>query len=373
MKKIYLSLITVITVQLSLGQSIFDNPITGTNPNTANPYTTGQTVDPNLTVSGIGRGNGIAGATANNRYNASGWTTAAAIDLTDYFEFVLTPAAAYKINFVSLVYTAQASGTGPTAFAFRSSLDGFTADIGSPTATGATIDLSAPAYQGINAAITFRLYAFTAGSAAGTFSVNDFTFNGAVIPVLLPVSITSFSGYREGTRNQLRWATGAEYNNLGFDVQRSADGINYSTIANVKSLAPGGSSNATINYSFTDDAVAGSKHFYRLRQLDLSGQVQLSGIVIIRGERPGKLVVESVFPNPAPAVANIILSAPQSGSIILLTTDMNGRVVNRKLVSATTGSNTVQLNLGALAGGVYMLQAIGSDGAKSAPVRLMKQ
>ena len=43
----------------SFAQSIFTNPITGTNPNTADPYTTGQTVAANMTASGIGRGAGI--------------------------------------------------------------------------------------------------------------------------------------------------------------------------------------------------------------------------------------------------------------------------------------------------------------------------
>ena len=81
-----------------LGQSIWMNPITGTNPNTSNPYTTGQTVDPNITVSGIGRGSGIAGSNANDRYSASGWSTGA-IDLNDYFEFTITPNATCFINF----------------------------------------------------------------------------------------------------------------------------------------------------------------------------------------------------------------------------------------------------------------------------------
>ena len=102
----------------SWGQSIFTNPITGTNPNTSNPYTTGQTFDANITVSGIGRGTGISGSNANDRYNASGWSTGA-LDANDYFYFTLTPNSGKKINFLSFVYTGQASGTGPITFAFR--------------------------------------------------------------------------------------------------------------------------------------------------------------------------------------------------------------------------------------------------------------
>jgi hypothetical protein len=102
----------------SFGQSIWTNPITGTNPNTDNPYTTGQTVDPNITVSGIVRGTGATGANANNRYNASSWDTGA-LDLTAYFEWTLTPNVGCEIDFTSFVYTGQASGTGPTKFVFQ--------------------------------------------------------------------------------------------------------------------------------------------------------------------------------------------------------------------------------------------------------------
>ncbi|WP_181456877.1 choice-of-anchor D domain-containing protein [Flavobacterium lacus] len=177
--KTRLLLLVLFMSAFSWGQSIFTNPITGTNPDTANPYTTGQVVAPNLTVSGIGRGAGVAGNNANDRYNANSWNTAA-IDLTAYFEFILTPAPGYQIDFVSFVYTGQASGTGPTSVAFRSSVDGYTSNIGTSTVAGTTISLTAAAYQGITSEIRFRIYGWGASAAAGTFSINDFTFNGFV-------------------------------------------------------------------------------------------------------------------------------------------------------------------------------------------------
>src|SRR5690606_15770046 len=107
------------------------------------------------------------------------WNTPA-IDLDAYFEFTLTPDVGYEIDFVSFVYTGQRSGTGPTSFAFRSSLDGYDANIGAPIATGATIDLSAANYQNITTPITFRFYGWDTTNSSGTFSINDFTFNGTV-------------------------------------------------------------------------------------------------------------------------------------------------------------------------------------------------
>lgn len=176
MKNLFLFLVILVSFN-SLSQSIWTNAITGTNPNTANPYTTGQTFNANITVSGIGRGPGITGTNANDRYNANNWNTVS-IDMTAYFEFTLTPISGCEINFTSFVYLSAASGTGPTNFAIRSSVDGYAANIGAPTATGTTIDLSSGTYQNITGAITFRFYGWGALGSGGTYSINDFTFNG---------------------------------------------------------------------------------------------------------------------------------------------------------------------------------------------------
>ncbi|MCC5943980.1 MAG: T9SS type A sorting domain-containing protein [Bernardetiaceae bacterium] len=177
--------------QQHLVAQIFQNPIIGTNPNTDNPYTTGQTFDGNITVSGIGRGAGLNGSNTNNRYNANNWNETSLTDAIadgDYFEFTLTPNAGYEINFTSFVYTGQASGTGANNLAFRSSVDAFASNIGTPTIGGTTIDLSAAAFQGITAPITFRMYGWGGSGATGTFSINDFAFNGAVVLIAGPTS-----------------------------------------------------------------------------------------------------------------------------------------------------------------------------------------
>lgn len=159
--------------------TVFTNPITDTNPNTANPYSTNQVLSANLTSTGIGRGSGITGANATNRYNASSWDTVA-FDPTAYFTWNVTPAAGYAIDVSSLIYTGQVSNTSINAFAFRSSADGFTANIGAPTATGSTISLSSTSHQNLTSLSEFRLYAWGAGANGNTFSVNDFNYTGLV-------------------------------------------------------------------------------------------------------------------------------------------------------------------------------------------------
>lgn len=239
------------THSLAWGQ-IFGNPITGPNPNTADPYITGQTVDINLTVSGIGRGAGIAGVNANDRYNARDWN-GITLAPNDYFEFTLTPNAGYQIDFSNFVYTGQASATGATNVAFRSSIDAFATDIGTATITGTTIDLTGAAFQNITTAITFRVYAWGATETTGTFSINDFAFNGAVILVGTPPS--NPTGFFRSKQN-------GNWNNPG-TWQASTDGMTWADAtlfptsdANTITILPTHTVNVTADVTIDQTVIA---------------------------------------------------------------------------------------------------------------------
>ena len=169
------------------GQSIFKNDIIDTNPSSSNPYTNGQVKDPNITVSGIGRGTGLNGNIGGNRYNARDWNTAA-FDPNDYFEFTITPNSGYKIDFINFTYKAQVSAAaGPINFIFRTSLDGFTNNVSTPLIantgselTPTPINLSSAEFQNITTSTSFRMYAWGGTATTGTFSINEFDFKGNV-------------------------------------------------------------------------------------------------------------------------------------------------------------------------------------------------
>lgn len=164
------------------------NDITGDDPGLQSPYTEGMSVDSNATASGIDRGSGITGRSGDDRYNAKSWSTGAR-DADDYFTFTMDANDGYEIDFTSFTYTGQASSQGPQSFELRSSLDNYSSTIGSPTADGTTIDLSAAEFQDITGPVEFRLYGYDAGSNSGTFSVNDYKFEGEVNPVPEPQTL----------------------------------------------------------------------------------------------------------------------------------------------------------------------------------------
>lgn len=191
----------------AFGQAIFENRIIGADPGLASPYINGQAFDPNIMVSGISRGSGLSGNNANDRYNAKNWNSSS-FDANDYFEFTITPNVGYQINYVNFVYKAQVSTTGPADFVFRSSLDNYTTNIASlvvppdPDPTRPigefmppAIVLSGSSFQNSTNSITFRFYGWGGTNTLGTFSINDFIFNGVVscttkasTPIIGPVT-----------------------------------------------------------------------------------------------------------------------------------------------------------------------------------------
>jgi hypothetical protein len=370
MKQVCITAMLAIFFCQAFAQSIFDNPITGINPNTANPYTAGQTVSPNLTASGIGRGTGITGSNTNNRYNATGWNSAA-LDANDYYEFILTPNAGSAINFISLAVTLQNSGTGPTNYALRSSKDAFTADIGtlvSNSTTGAlnTVDLSAVTYQNINSAITFRIYAWGASSGTGSFSVNDFIFNG--IAGLLPVTIEYFNGAKQNAVHALEWKINCSNEaGTGFILERSADG---------KHFIPTDTFSATAlrcqqSFSYTDYSPLPGRNYYRLVITAGNGKIIFSNTILLLNATTG-FTIANMQPSVVTTTAIVNISAAQKTPMVILVTDIFGRKLQQRTYHLIAGNNPLVMNFSTLAAGVYQLTGYTDDGIV-AGIRFVKQ
>lgn len=172
----------------------------------------------------------------------------------------------------------------------------------------------------------------------------------------LPVSLLSFSGYKDGIRNQLRWVTSSEINNRGFQVERSSDGQSYQSIGFVNSLAIGGNSQTLLKYSFSDAQPAGVKQYYRLKQTDIDGRNTLSNILLIQGEKPTAFEIASVFPNPTRGQITMLLSAPTNETVNIRVMDLAGRILETRQVNVLTGNNSIPFDLSKQAKGQYLIQ-----------------
>ena len=140
-------------------------------------------VSANILFSNLSRGSGINAVSQSRQFISSGWS-ASSIDLSDYYEFTISPNGCYvfttssvRFNLLSSKSNGKNSG-GPTKITLRSSYDGYTSNIGSQNISADDkvypFTFKVPSvYQNSTNAITFRLYGFGAENGNGELAILD--------------------------------------------------------------------------------------------------------------------------------------------------------------------------------------------------------
>ncbi|TWI81258.1 putative secreted protein (Por secretion system target) [Lacibacter cauensis] len=146
---------------------------------------------------------------------------------------------------------------------------------------------------------------------------------------------------------QLDWATTYEVNSDVFIVERSTDQKTWSSIGTIKSA---GNSSQKQTYSFTDKAPVAGTAYYRLKQVDLKGEVAYSDVVRFNTTITKKF---SLYPNPATTVTRLFSKEGFTAGQTIIILDAKGTVVRK--INAS-GTNSLQLDLSNLANGLYLVQ-----------------
>lgn len=151
-----------------------------------------------------------------------------------------------------------------------------------------TLSIYGNAYNGNGAAIN--------GSGSINTFGGAFTGSGTISPTIsLPVDLLTFSAYEESNKVELNWATASEMNNDHFTVERSADGINFSAIGQVK----GAGNSAVVNEYRMSDELPSTTVYYRLKQTDYNGSFSYNGgLVVLTPTSQVKTIEALVYPNP---------------------------------------------------------------------------
>jgi CubicO group peptidase (beta-lactamase class C family) len=178
----------------------------------------------------------------------------------------------------------------------------------------------------------------------------------------IPVTLSSFTGAKQGTKHLLRWATATETNNQGFELERSADGRTFTRMAYLPTAAPSGYSSQPLSYAFTDATPLSGSNYYRLRQLDKDGKASYSAVVLLQANALTAITITSLYPTPVRQALTIQVAAPTAAPATLLLTDMAGKVLVRKRLSLVAGGNSFTLPVAGLAGGCYLVRLVSSFG-----------
>ena len=198
-------------------------------------------------------------------------------------------------------------------------------------------------------------------------SFSSFYFANKILPAILPVKITSFSGKRDGAANILKW--GANCNgSVSFSIERSGDGIHFETISNIAATA----ADCNQPFGFTDHDPLLINNYYRLRINEAGVAGGYSNIILLPGDNRGPIWI-SMAPDPVNGSAiHLQVSSAISGKVELMITDIAGRIILRQTLIVQAGSNDVPINAAELASGIYWLYGFGEAGRTNL-VKFVKQ
>lgn len=178
---------------------------------------------------------------------------------------------------------------------------------------------------------------------------------------VLPIELTMFNAKCEGKSVSIYWQTASENNNHHFEIERSGDGINFSSVAIVNTQ--NGNTNATQNYFAIDENPLSVRSYYRLKQVDNDGKFSYSSIVTLSCTASNGNTVSpviSVFPNPATDILTVdIKGIPGKKSILIY--NVLGQEMTDKMV--IEGNENIQqtINISAFAKATYMIRIDASD------------
>ena len=187
--------------------------------------------------------------------------------------------------------------------------------------------------------------------------------------IALPIDLTKFEGKRSGKQIELNWTTAQELNNDRFEIERSLDGINYQTIGAVPSKFH--TSTVSTDYLYTDQSPVNGTDFYRLKEIDINGSFNYSGVVAVKFDNPVISIV-SINPNPATTLLNISFIANEATPVTCNFYNSEGRIVRSIAANFVKGPNTIPSDVSALAAGIYFI-VLSRPNERIAEAKFIKQ
>lgn len=177
-----------------------------------------------------------------------------------------------------------------------------------------------------------------------SFDVSGFSgFFVKTNSAILPIDLITFSAGRSGSYNLLQWQINNQANASYFELESSANGANFNSIALINAK------DDLYNYSYKDASSYTGTVYYRLKTVDKDGTFAYSKVALLNSN--ASQTACSINPNPASGVATITVNNNLINTRAKLLTVSGGLVQSIQL-----NTNKVPLNTQTLNRGIYVLQ-----------------
>jgi hypothetical protein len=162
----------------------------------------------------------------------------------------------------------------------------------------------------------------------------------------LPVTLIHFDAKLCDTKTCLTWSTATERDNAYFDIEKSNDAIHFESIKQVKTKAVFGHSQTLLAYDYEDEELCGNICYYRLKQVDRSGDFAYSPVVVLNTSGHD-IAAFKLYPNPSRGELYLSFSkASSNGKLVFELFNTQGHLVlNQHLTLTDVNSQALKIDM----------------------------
>ena len=305
-------------------------------------------------------------------FGEDGWPSGA-LDPNAYLQFTISPNTSYQLDLSSIVLrirrstTGSPSGSGPTSWSLRSSLDGYAANIASSnsltnTYQNFTVNLGS-SFLYVYTPVTFRLYGYNASVSSGGLSrlvIDNISIQG--IGTVLPLTFTGLQALRNNDKIvSLKWQMSNVREGNVFNVERSLNGTDFTTINRFTQQ----DDQLTGSYQYDDNQAPGNAPaiYYRIKINEPSGWTYFSWLVKVNNNTTKQLLVN--YANSTGQSLVTSLQVPEKGQYTLSVVSMNGAMLQQRSLELDAGVHVITTPLQSLSHGTYVVRLVSKDGLSS--------
>lgn len=213
--------------------------------------------------------------------------------------------------------------------------------------------------DGTPVSIYFTYQVPSSGENNSSATPQDYTVGTVCSAIALPVQLLSYTASVQSNGSvNVAWSTGVEIDNDYFIIQKSNDGVHYTSLAK----QPAGNVKAPVHYyTVADASPAAGTNYYRLQQFNKDGGFKMYGVkmvTLVNGAPTG------VYPNPIHGTEiNLRLAATTIAKQNIQLLTMEGKVIYSGTVAPLGNMLTIRLPSKPSAG-IYMLKVEGLSAIK---------
>ncbi len=183
----------------------------------------------------------------------------------------------------------------------------------------------------------------------------------------LPIKVFYFNAAKSTGSYTLNWRAACNSTQATFEIERSVDGRNFTTINSITATQE----RCAQPFTFSDNNNIAGNVFYRIKVIDIEGKFDYTATVKLGGQQKD-MRLAALLPNPVTNTAQLNIITAKKENVQLAIVSLEGKVVYRSNVQVQNGSSIVSVEVSGLAKGTYIIRGVFSDGETNA-IKFIKQ